>query len=95
MSGGYRTDPVTLNDVSGILRGAAAEINGGTEPPTPVAGAVTGAIVGVMAHLASQMNLFSGKLQGAADAVATGRGAYERAEQEAESTLPKPGPRPS
>ncbi|SFQ32436.1 hypothetical protein SAMN05421810_106128 [Amycolatopsis arida] len=94
MAGGYRVDPQVLHDVAGILRTAAHDLDTVAPPPAPQAGLVTGAVAGVMAHLAEQTFALTAKLAGAADAVTTGRDDYQLAEDNARNALPKPGPKP-
>jgi len=87
---GFEANPSTMDSVAGSLRGAAGELNSAPEPPPPPrAGAVSGAIAGILGHLAEQTAILAGGLDSAADAVRASRTEYEANEHWNVEALPK------
>lgn len=90
---GYKADPGSLDGIASKLRNGAnsLEEGAGSPPPPPSAGEISGVISGLVGALSTSL---AGVVEGcgaAGDAVASGREAYETAEQDSRADIEKAG----
>lgn len=89
MSGGYRVDPATLEQVAGTLAEASDELSAPVETPGEIqAGRLSGVLSALSAHLSSEANKLLAKVDGATEAVRDGGQAFVNAEEDAAGSLP-------